>query len=119
MKRTLSILTLAAVVGLILGSQARAAAPAHSLAVQAAAHAVAHHPGRGHHRHQPQYRHYGRSHRSYLHHPPLYNPRRAPVVVPAYPPVIVAPPVGYYAPYYGRQGGVMIQGRGWGVGFGF
>lgn len=115
MKRTLSILTLAAVAGLILGSRAVAAPPAHSLAVQAAAHAVAH-PGRYHH--GSNYHYYGHSRRSYLYPAPVYrSPYRGPVVVPAYPPVIVAPP--YYAPYYGPQGGVMIQGRSWGFGFGF
>lgn len=111
MKRTFSILTLAAVAGLILGSRAIAAPPSHAMAVQVATHAVAH-PGR-HHR-GSNYHYYGHSRRSYLHHPPIYRP---PYRGPVYRPVIVAPQ--YYPPYYGPQGGVMIQGRSWGFGIGF
>jgi hypothetical protein len=34
-------------------------------------------------------------------------------VVPAY------PAVGYYPYYYGSQGGIVVQGSGWGFGFSF
>jgi len=104
MKRVVLILSLAAVVGLLLGAESKAMTASQAAGLQAAGQAVAwpHHPG-----------HHGGHHG---HHRRPYGPYfRGPVLLP--PPVVYGP---YFVPprYYG-PGGIVIGGRGWGVGIGF
>ncbi|MBN2218099.1 MAG: hypothetical protein JW719_12060 [Pirellulales bacterium] len=104
MKRVVLCLSLAAVVGLLLGSEAKAFTASQAMVTQAAQQAVAHPGHHGHHGH-----HHGWHHGPYR----PYRPYRP------YGPVIVGPPAVYYPPYYYGPGGVVIRGRGWGIGFGF
>jgi len=100
MKRVVLTLGLAAAIGLMLNVDAKAMTASQGMAFQAVQQVIAH-PG-----HLYGWRH---GHHWGPHRPPFYRPVYGPY---APPPVILYGP----NPYYGYPGGIVIRGRGWGLG---